>query len=485
MVSLEKLAEKISHTSLMCVGDVMIDYFVYGRVDRISPEAPVPVFHKSQQTCVLGGAGNVVRNLASLCAQTIFISLIGGDKESQVVKQLLSNLPYNKSFLIKDPTRDTTVKTRYISHNQQLLRVDHETTHYLPPELMKQVREAFEQSLHEVNAVILSDYGKGLFAPDLVRFLIELAKSSHKPIIVDPKGYDYSFYKGATILTPNLKELSHVSQKSLKTEEEIVQAARDLLNQHQIEFMLVTRGEHGMTLVDSHELAIHIPTQALEVFDVSGAGDTVIAMLSAAYAAGVPLLEAASLANAAAGIVVGKVGTATITLKEVQEKFRSHSAREASHKIQSLSDVLSQVIAWRRKGLKVGFTNGCFDLLHPGHISLLSQAKNECDRLIVGLNSDDSIKRLKGPNRPVQEQEARATVLASLEYVDRIVIFEEDTPLALIKQLRPDVLVKGADYTLEKVVGAQEVANWGGRVILADLVPSHSTTNTIQRINIK
>ncbi|MBL9029465.1 MAG: D-glycero-beta-D-manno-heptose-7-phosphate kinase [Caedimonas sp.] len=482
MQSLESLLERIPHASLLCIGDVMLDYFVYGNVDRISPEAPVPVFHKAQQIRVLGGSGNVVRNLDRLTAKTVFLSVVGHDQEGEIIERLLLDLPETKSFILKDPSRTTTTKTRYIAHHQQLLRTDHETTHPLSSEIKDNLSELFKKALDEIDVIILSDYGKGIFDHDLTRAFIKEAQTHHKPVIIDPKGHDYTLYQGATILTPNLKELSQACGKDLKTNDDIVQAARDLLQNCQIEMMLVTRSEQGMTLVDRHGMAEHIPTQALDVFDVSGAGDTVIALFSAAYAAKIPALQAARLANTAAGIVVGKAGTATTSLKEIREKLSLHSHHETFEKIQFLSDAVEQVITWKRRGAKVGFTNGCFDLLHPGHISLLTQAKAACDRLVVGLNSDQSIKRLKGLGRPVQNQEARSIVLASLESVDMIVIFEEDTPLSLIQQLRPDILVKGADYTLEEVVGAQEVTSWGGQVILAKLVPEQSTTRTIQRM---
>jgi D-beta-D-heptose 7-phosphate kinase/D-beta-D-heptose 1-phosphate adenosyltransferase len=482
MESLDMLFQRIPHTTILCVGDVMLDYFVYGNVDRISPEAPVPVFHKAQQTRVLGGAGNVVRNLSGFSAKTIFLSVVGHDRESEMVEQLLSELPQTQFFLIKDVSRATTVKTRYIAHNQQLLRADHETTHHLSHEIKEDLKKTFENCLDEVDIVIFSDYGKGLFDRDLLASLIQIARKRGKSVIVDPKGHDYTLYCGATVLTPNLKELSQASQKSLKTDDEIVEAARSLLEKCQVETMLVTRGERGMTLVDLQGMSEHIPTQALEVFDVSGAGDTVIAMFSAACAAKTPALQAAQFANVAAGIVVGKVGTAITTLEEMREKLLSTTKRASSAKILTLLNALEQIIAWKRRGLKIGFTNGCFDLLHPGHIALLAQSKAECDRLIVGLNSDASVKRLKGEERPVQNQGARSTVLSSLESVDMVVIFEEDTPSSLIQQLRPDVLIKGADYTLENVVGAREVASWGGHVVLANLIPNQSTTSTIQRM---
>ena len=478
---MEAFFQRLPNTSLLCVGDVMVDYFIYGTVDRISPEAPVPVFHKTHQTQALGGAGNVARNLSYLSARTIFLSVTGQDEEGEKIQQLLDALPSTQSFLIQDPDRTTTVKTRYISHNQQLLRADQETRHPLSAPLKKKLKEAFQEALPQVDGVIFSDYGKGIFDRELTLDLLHAAKQHHKPVFIDPKSQDYGIYEGATILTPNLNELRQVAKKALATEEEIVQGARFLMEKYQIGMMLVTRGEQGMTLVEPQQ-AYHIPTQALEVFDVSGAGDTVIALFSLGVSAGIEIVEAAKLANAAAGIVVGKVGTATTTLKEVQDRLMQFEFVKASSKVLTLPEALEKVISWKRQGLKIGFTNGCFDLLHPGHLSLLSQAKAQCHRLIVGINSDASVKRLKGVSRPIQNEHDRACILASLELVDGIVIFEEDTPLSLITKLRPEVLVKGADYTLEKVVGAQEVLSWGGQVILADLVPEKSTTRTIQRM---
>ena len=330
--------------------------------------------------------------------------------------------------------------------------------------------------------VILSDYGKGLFSESLLQALIKEAKSQNKPVLIDPKSRNYAIYQGATILTPNLKELKEASGKSLSTDQDIVDAAKELLNQHHLKHMVITRSAEGMSLVDDQGNADHIPTHALDVFDVSGAGDTVLAMLAASYAVHVPLYQGVQLANVAAGIVVGKVGTATTTLVEIQDRISSDSHHKTYQKVQLWHQAQEQVLRWMRKGLKVGFTNGCFDLLHPGHISLLDQSKSQCDRLILGLNSDDSIKRLKGELRPIQSQEARAIVLASLSCVDMVVIFDEDTPLELIKHLKPDVLIKGADYTIETVVGATEISNWGGKVYLASLVPDQSTTRTIAQI---
>ncbi|MGI4852178.1 MAG: D-glycero-beta-D-manno-heptose-7-phosphate kinase [Janthinobacterium lividum] len=484
MQTLDTFLDHIPQASVLCVGDIMLDYFVYGNVDRISPEAPVPVFHETQQTCVLGGAGNVVRNLSSLSVKTTFISVIGDDTQGKILQKLMDDLPQVTCQLIKDIQRDTTTKTRYIAQHQQLLRADKETLQAISSEIQTQVLISFKNALHAVDVVILSDYGKGLFSESLLQVLIREAKSQNKPVLIDPKSRNYGIYQGATVLTPNLKELKEASGKFLSTDQDIVDAAKELLNQYQIEHMVITRSAEGMTLVDDQGNADHIPTHALDVFDVSGAGDTVLAMLAASYAVNVPLYQGVQLANIAAGIVVGKVGTATTTLVEIQDRISSDSHYKTYQKVQLWHQAQEQVLRWKRKGLKVGFTNGCFDLLHPGHISLLNQSKSQCDRLILGLNSDDSIKRLKGELRPIQRQEARAIVLASLSCVDMVVIFDEDTPLELIKHLKPDVLIKGADYTIENVIGALEVTHWGGKVYLASLVPDQSTTRTIAQMTL-
>lgn len=482
MQTFNHLLDHIPQASVLCVGDIMLDYFVYGNVNRISPEAPVPVFHESQKIYVVGGAGNVVRNLSSLSVTTTFLSVIGDDMQGEILENLMTDLPQVTFELIKDPHRETTTKTRYIAQHQQLMRADRETCQTISLDIQERILASFKNALNTVDVVILSDYGKGVFSRDFLQALISIAKNNHKPVLIDPKSHDFGFYEGATVLTPNLKELIGASGKSLKTDQEIVTAARALLHQYQIQQMVITRSAQGMTLVDAQGTVDHVPTHALEVFDVSGAGDTVLAMLSAAYAVNVPLPQAMQLSNIAAGIVVSKVGTATTTLAEIQDKISSEDKPKPFQKVEFWHQAQEKVLKWKRKGFKIGFTNGCFDLLHPGHISLLNQSKSQCDRLILGLNSDDSIKRLKGDLRPIQNQEARATILASLSCVDMVVIFDEDTPLNLIKHLRPDILIKGADYTLENVVGATEVAHWGGKVYLASLVPNQSTTRTIAQM---
>jgi D-beta-D-heptose 7-phosphate kinase/D-beta-D-heptose 1-phosphate adenosyltransferase len=363
-----------------------------------------------------------------------------------------------------------------------LLRGDRETAVPVAASASAEVLEDAERLIDSCALVILSDYGKGVLTPDVVRRIIGLAREHRKPVVVDPKGHDYSVYEGAALVTPNRKELHEATGLPAETDEEVVAAARALIEQAGIANVLVTRSQDGMTLVTAAGTVHHLPAEAREVFDVSGAGDTVIATVSAAIAAGLPLLDAARLANVAAGIVVGKIGTAVATAADLVAALHHDEIRAGEAKVLSLDGLLEKIEVWRRKGCRIGFTNGCFDLLHPGHVSLLAQARAACDRLIVGLNSDSSVQRLKGPSRPVQSEAARSTVLASLADVDAVAIFQEDTPMDLIEAIRPDVLVKGADYTVETVVGADLVQSYGGRVVLARLEDGFSTTATIARM---
>lgn len=474
--------DNLARTHLLCLGDIMLDCFIYGRVERISPEAPVPIFHMTHKTMSVGGAGNVVRNLSALGVKTSFCGMIGQDNEGKELKRLIDELPKTTGCLIQDAHRPTTHKIRYLAHNQQILRADNEATFSLSSELQHQVIQYFQTHLSSVNGVIISDYGKGMLPPGLLKKLISLARQAGKPVIVDPKGSDYSIYCGATVLTPNLKELAQATRMPVTQDNEIVEAALSLISKYEINAVLVTRSEQGMSLIRADHDPFHIPTHAIEIFDVSGAGDTVIAAFSASLLSGASFEEAAYLSNVAAGLVVAKVGTATVSSEEMRDLIKKKDISSIKNKNLRLSEANDIVIQWKRQGLKVGFTNGCFDLLHPGHIALLREARLKCDKLIVGLNSNASIQRLKGPQRPIQPQEARATVLASLEMVDMVVIFEEDTPITLIHTLRPDVLIKGADYTIDKVVGAHEVQSWGGEVLLVELIPEQSTTRTVHKI---
>ena len=476
------LLDKLADHRVLCVGDVMLDKFVYGQVDRISPEAPIPVLHVQRETMTLGGAGNVVRNLVSLGGQVDIVGIIGADAGGEELSRLFGTLPHVTSRLLADKDRPTTIKTRYVAEGQQLLRADHEIKHppsaALEDKILHQVREA----LADCVLVILSDYAKGVLTDRVVNDIIAMSRAANKPVLVDPKGRDFGRYRGATLLTPNRRELTEATGKTVRTLEDAEAAARQLIAAHGVDGVLAKLGGDGVCLVLKDQPALPFRTTAREVYDVSGAGDTVMAALALALAGGLSPADSAALANIAGSVVVGKIGTAVVTRAELAQEFRHDQTRSSDEKILSLAQSADRAERWRKQGLKVGFTNGVFDLLHPGHLALIRQARTQCDKLIVGMNSDASVKRLKGESRPVQNETARAAVLASLADVDGVVIFTEDTPLTLIQTIRPALLVKGADYTLDKVVGGDLVQSWGGHVVLAQLVDGQSTTATIARL---
>ncbi|KZB66652.1 bifunctional heptose 7-phosphate kinase/heptose 1-phosphate adenyltransferase [Thalassospira lucentensis] len=480
---LAQLVEQLPNAKVLCIGDVMLDRFVYGSVTRISPEAPIPIIRVERESAMLGGAGNVTRNATALGASVRFLSLVGDDLPGREVIEYVANDKGVEPYIQIERNRPTTIKTRYIAGGQQLLRSDNETTATLAAATISNLSALAAQLAPDVSAIVLSDYGKGVLHGDVVATTITAARKAGKPVIVDPKGTDYSIYRGATVVTPNRAEAQAATGIEIHSDADAIAAATKIITECGIENVLLTRSQDGMTLVTSKGEAIHLPTEAREVFDVSGAGDTVVACLASAIAGGASLSDAARIANVAAGIVVGKIGTAVVYPDELVSVLHHHDLMIGEAKLMPLDRMVDRVERWRRKGYKVGFTNGCFDLLHPGHLSLLQQARSNCDRLIVGLNSDASVKRLKGEARPVQSEAARAAVLGSLETVSGVVIFGEDTPITVIEALKPDILVKGADYTIDKVVGADIVQGYGGKVVLANLADGFSTTSTIARIN--
>lgn len=478
-----RLIEALSGATVACVGDLMLDRFIYGSVDRVSPEAPIPVLRVERETAMVGGAGNVAANVTAIGARCLFAGVVGDDDEGARAAALIARAIGEEGHVLVEPGRATTVKTRLIAGRQQLLRADQETTRPISAESARSLVAAIRRDLPRIRALILSDYGKGVLSPDTVQLLIGLGWDAGIPVIVDPKGNDYGVYRGASVVTPNRKELSEAAGMPVDDDVSVVAAARRVIESSGVMAVVATRSERGMTVVTAAGSVDHLPAQAREVFDVSGAGDTVVAVLAAALAAGAPLTDAARVANLAAGVVVGKVGTAVVRASELLDEIHERAWRRADSKLVDLPAAVESLERRRTMGERIGFTNGCFDLLHPGHLSLLRQAKAACDVLVVGLNSDASVGRLKGPNRPVRDQISRAEVLAALSVVDLIVVFDEDTPETLIKALAPDVLVKGADYTVDKVVGADFVLGRGGKVVLAELVPGQSTTSTIERMS--
>jgi D-beta-D-heptose 7-phosphate kinase/D-beta-D-heptose 1-phosphate adenosyltransferase len=476
------LLKRFDAARVLVLGDIMLDRFVYGSVERISPEAPIPVVAVERFIDTPGGAANVARNLAAMGARTLLLGVTGNDAGAADLRSQLASSPSIEPHLVVDPSRPTTVKTRYVADGQQVMRADRESRAPLAEDVERRLLGQFQDALRNVDVVILSDYAKGVFSDSVTRVAIAAARGAGKTVIVDPKSRDFTKYRGATVLTPNRLELQLACGHECLTDEQVAQGARASLEQGICEAMVVTRGKDGMSVVTSDAVPVHLHTTARQVFDVSGAGDTAVAAMSLGLAAGGHIVDASTLANLAAGIVVAKPGTAIVTTGEIFATLTPLDGRTDHNKVFALDSVLQLARAWREHGLKFAFTNGCFDLLHPGHVSLLDQARRSADRLIVGLNADLSIRRLKGSNRPIQSEVARATVLSSLKSVDAVVIFSEDTPIKLIEVLEPDVLVKGADYTLGTVVGADVVLKRGGKVVLADLIPGHSTTETVKRV---
>jgi D-beta-D-heptose 7-phosphate kinase/D-beta-D-heptose 1-phosphate adenosyltransferase len=476
-----EILDRVHAVRVLVLGDVMLDRFVYGSVARISPEAPIPVLEVARAVDSAGGAANVARNVAAIGAGVTLVGVIGNDPWGADLRRQIAAFPTIDAQLIVDLERPTTLKTRFVADGQQILRADRELRTSLSEDAENRLIEQFEASLQRADVVVLSDYAKGVLSARVTRAAIAAARNANKSIIVDPKAKDLRKYTGATVLTPNRMELQAACGFDCATDEAVESAARPFIDNDICTAMVVTRGKDGMSVVCKDRTTVHLRTMARQVFDVSGAGDTAVAAMSLGIAAGATMESASTLANLAAGIVVGKLGTAVVTVSELIEQLTPWNARAGDSKIYTLESVLQLTRIWREQGSSIAFTNGCFDLLHPGHMSLLDQAKRSADRLIVGLNSDDSIRRLKGPDRPIQNEIARATVLSSLKFVDAVVIFAEDTPIELIHALEPNVLVKGADYTLDGVVGADFVTSHGGRVLLAELVEGQSTTSMVRR----
>ncbi|NOI01200.1 bifunctional D-glycero-beta-D-manno-heptose-7-phosphate kinase/D-glycero-beta-D-manno-heptose 1-phosphate adenylyltransferase HldE [Vibrio kanaloae] len=463
-----------SQSGVLIVGDVMLDRYWYGPTGRISPEAPVPVVKVENNEERPGGAANVAMNIASLGGHAHVVGLTGKDEPAEVLKDTLAALKVKCDFVeLKD--YPTITKLRVMSRGQQLIRLDFEEKfENTDPEL---ILSRMEQALPNVRSVILSDYAKG--ALEHVQSFIQKARAANVPVFIDPKGADLERYRGATLLTPNMSEFELVAGK-VKSEEDLVEKGIALIEKYDFEALLVTRSEHGMTLLRKGQAPFHLPTQAKEVYDVTGAGDTVISVLAASVAAGKPLDEACALANAAAGVVVGKLGTSTLSTIELAEAI--HGSQDTDYGVISEAALVEAVKRARAKGEKVVMTNGCFDILHAGHVSYMNHAAELGDRLIVAVNTDESVKRLKGPGRPVNPTDRRMAVLAGLGAVDWVVPFSEDTPQRLISEVLPSILVKGGDYKPEEIAGGAEVIAAGGEVKVLNFEDGCSTTEIIKAI---
>lgn len=454
----------------------MIDHYLWGSCERISPEAPVQIVDISRETTVLGGAGNVINNLVALGAKVSVGSVIGNDANGAELLDMLKTIDVDTSNIVIQNSRKTSKKSRIIASSQQVLRYDNESRDAIKDDEADKILNSLKSTVSNYDAVILSDYGKGVLSDRLCQGVISLCKESGVKVLVDPKGSDYSKYKGAYLLTPNKKEAILATKIEIKDRDSLKNALLKLKQECELTISMITLSEEGIATYED-EIKI-FPTVAKEVFDVTGAGDTVIASIAYALSAGENIDKAASFANLAAGVVVGKIGSATVSLDEIEEyEAALHKSSSDAH-IKSFDEIKNIVLRYRKEGKKIVFTNGCFDILHVGHVKYLQEAKSFGDVLIVGLNSDASVKRLKGESRPINLAEDRAYLLAALEAVDFVVPFEEDTPYELIKMIAPDILVKGGDYKGKDVVGAE----FSGELRLVDFVDGKSTTRTIQKI---
>ncbi len=467
---------KEAKPNILVVGDLMIDHYLWGSCERISPEAPVQVVDIQKETTVLGGAGNVVNNLKALGANVSVSSVMGDDDNGKELVKMLHAIDVDTKNLIIEEKRKTSKKSRVIAVSQQVLRYDKESKNNISKESTQKILESLADTIAMYDAVILSDYGKGVLTEELSEGIIALAKKHNVKVLVDPKGKDFSKYRGAYLLTPNKKEAVLATGIDIKDEGSLKKALLKLKNECDLDVSLITLSEEGIA---TYEKEVKIfPTVAKEVFDVTGAGDTVIASIAFALSVGKSLEETAAFANLAAGVVVGKIGSATVTIDEIEDYEASlHKSTSDAH-IKSFEEIDKIVQRYKKNGKKIVFTNGCFDILHVGHVKYLQIAKSFGDVLIVGLNSDASVSRLKGPSRPVNQAEDRAYLLAALEAVDFVVPFEADTPYELIKMIEPDVLVKGGDYEGKEVVGTE----FAGELKLVDFVDGKSTTKTIEKI---
>jgi len=471
---------------VLLLGDIMLDKYVYGDITHISPEAPVPVLRHTEEKNMLGGVGNVFRNLIALSGKQHFLISVAGKDEYQIqIKNLLADTAKHHLFI--EPERKTTFKLRLTAQGQQVIRYDIETTSPFKAKLRNKILDMYRKQLEFCDIVVLSDYNKGFFCGDFTQDIIQLARKAGKPVLVDPKKRDYSVYAGADFVKPNRRELSEAAGRSFQTVDDIIEAAHSLCRKHYIGNIIVTLGEDGIVYVPGNgDMVIHEKIEYTpEVFDVSGAGDTVLAVLALSIGCGTEIAQTLNIANIAAQIVISKSGTAIVTPEEIIHYVHSHaietSADNLLNKIVTLPQAKQIVQTWKNLGETICFTNGCFDLLHYGHISSFLQAKKHGDRLIVALNSDISVKKNKGAHRPVQDEKTRAAVLAALQCVDLVIVFDEDTPLLLVQELRPDVIAKEG-YTLENWAEARFVQSYGGKAVFLKREEGYSTSELVGKI---
>lgn len=474
----EGLIRSIRPVSILVAGDVMVDEYVMGEVERISPESPVPVVVVRDRLRRLGGAGNVAKNLVSMGGKVALFATVGNDSAGRWFRERCESLAVEGFWLKDDPVRPTTIKTRVVARNQQLVRIDEENVGYLGEDLERAVIKDVESVVSQVKAVILSDYGKGFLTSEVIRVLIDRARAHGIPVLVDPKGRDFERYRGAHYITPNVREASLAAGVEIVDEESLERAGRIVLEKADAEGIVITRGKKGSTLVTADRVA-HFPVKPVEIIDVTGAGDTVVATLAMCVANGMTIDESIAMANFAASLVVARFGAASVTIDEMLESVDESTVQPRVVGIEHIGHLLRNQ---RIRGQTVVFTNGCFDLLHAGHLKILKEASEQGDILVVGINSDASVRRIKDPSRPVVPQEERVQLVSALSFVDYVVVFDEDTPLELIKEVRPDVLVKGEDWRGKTVVGSEIVEARGGRIMFVEHLKGISTTNLIDRI---
>ena len=474
---MESMLNGLDRARVAVVGDLMLDVYLEGEVERISPEAPVPVVRLVSERAVAGGAANVAANVAHLGGRVDLVGVAGADEAFAILKRVLvRHGGVTLDRIVADPSAATTRKTRVLGHKQQIARIDHERLGPLPADIDAALADQASAAVRDADIAIVSDYGKGAVSDRVLAAVMAAAAAANVRVVVDPKRRDLAAYRGAAIITPNRAELTLATGHTCESDADARRAAAIASGMSGADILL-TRSEKGMSYFPVRGEPIHLPTVAREVFDVSGAGDTVVGVLALCLASGLPIAEAMRAANHAAGIVVGKVGTALVSRDELLADLAVEDGADVDDgRLLDRPALLALRAFWRGKGLSVGFTNGCFDLVHPGHVSLIRQAAAGCDRLVMGLNTDASVRRLKGAGRPIQSEAARAEVMGAIKGVAAVTLFDEDTPLEIITALQPDLLVKGADYAEADVVGADIVRAAGGRVLLAELVPDQSTS---------
>jgi D-beta-D-heptose 7-phosphate kinase/D-beta-D-heptose 1-phosphate adenosyltransferase len=478
--------QSLGHPRLLVVGDLILDRYIWGDAERISQEAPVPLLRADAREHRLGGASSVATMLATLGAKVRLIGGVGRDPEAGHVRQMLDDLAIDHRDVVPLPDRPTTLKERYIGraqdrHPQQMIRVDYETRDPIPKAIEAELIARLPAAVGESDLVLISDYDKGVCTPTLLAALIGICREQGVRVVADPiRGSDYSRYKGVHCMTPNRLEAGLASGTLIRTSEEALDVGRTLIRKLEMDAILVTLDRDGMALVRADGRSELVPTRPRQVYDITGAGDMVLSIVGLCLAAGADYDEAAALGNVAGGLEVEKIGVALLSRQEILRDLIEHQSSERGKQLEA-EGLLTEISRRRDAGQKIVFTNGCFDLLHVGHARLLRQAADLGDVLVVGLNSDASVARLKGPTRPLNGQDARAELLAALESVDVVTIFDDDTPLSLIKAIRPDILVKGGDYQPDEVVGKAEVESWGGRLALIPLVEGHSTTNLVRK----